>query len=123
MAEIQNAGFHIVRDTMVLGSICEVAYHYTLLLRTEELDPDAEFHIAVEVWGSGLLLDHQLGQTEFDTHRPVLKLRQEVARSFVIPCDALNEEPGEDDIFIRICVRNGAGQELCASSETLHDRF
>lgn len=123
MAEIQDLRFHILRDSMELGSICEIRYRYTLECAPAECDADAVFRIRTEVWGRNPFLDKRIGEASYDMHQLSAHQSQQINRAFIIPCKSLDVELGEDEIYLQVFVIDPLGQEKSYTTGVVKDHF
>lgn len=123
MAEIQDLSFHILRDSMELGSICEIRYHYTLECAPLECDSDAVFKVRAEVWGRNPFVDKRVGRESYDMHELSTHPSQQINRSFIIPCKLLDVEMGEDEIYLQIFVVDPLGREKSYTTGIIKDHF
>ena len=124
MASLQDAHFHIVRDTLEAGSICEIQYRYVLHCDKREIELGVSFDCCVVLWGQHIVGDEPLGSGAYDVHR--LKAGHsllELQRQFVVPCDILNEAVGLDEIFLTIICRSSSGEEITIQTPSVRDHF
>ena len=124
MAILQDAHFHIVRDTLEAGSICEIQYRYVLHCEKREIEQDMTFDFGVVLWGQHIVGDEPLGSGAYDIHTyTAAHSLLEVQRHFVVPCEILNEAVGLDEIFLTIICRSPGGEEVTIQTPSVSDHF
>jgi hypothetical protein len=88
-----------------------VTYGYTLTCTEVECERGVSFDVSVDILGDDMVRDDVLA-TGVDRHIVECDpLPIEMRRSFVVGQSLLNEDIGTDEIKLRVCVRDGAGDE------------
>jgi hypothetical protein len=77
----------------------------------------------VELLGDDIVFDRDLDTHFHDEHQLSAHDTMPVTRSFLIPCELLNEAVGRDAIYIRLYVRSSRGETITARSATVKDPF
>ena len=106
-----------------------ISYGYTLSLSAEEAaEPDEpiSYRISVDVLGDDLLKDDELA-LDVDSHSVVTDEQEpqpiEIERAFVVGQALLDEDLGDDEIKLRIVVRDDAGELTSAMTDVIRGRF
>lgn len=123
MALVTDVKLSIERSSHTAGSICSILYNYTLICDPAEVDIGLGFSVWCELWGKDVIVDDLLGDLMNDPHTISSRPQQIVSRSFQVPCSVLNEDIGEDEIYIRVHARSSIGTTVAAVSNIVTDRF
>jgi len=123
MANIKSFTFTITRTSHSVGHICRVDYSYYLQINHVEYRHDDAFSVVVELHGEDMILDQGLGNRFYDAHVVGPSQQMPVNRSFVVPCEILDEALGTDRIYLKLVVKSSEGEVLTAKSATVADRF
>lgn len=123
MANIKSLNFTITRTSHAVGHICRLDYSYYLQIAAAEYHHDAAFSVVVELHGDDMLLDQNLGKRFYDAHVVDRDQDMPINRSFVVPCEILDETLGTDKIYLKLVIKSSEGVVLTAKSETISDRF
>ena len=100
-----------------------VTYGYTLTCTDVECERNVSFDISVDIIGDDLI-DDDLLATGVDRHvvecdrQPI-----EMRRSFLVGQSLLDEDVGTDEIKLRVCVRDSAGDETSAMTGIVRGDF
>jgi len=100
-----------------------VDYSYNLQTDAAEYRHHDAFSAVVELHGDDMILDQSLGQKFYDAHVVDRGQKMPINRSFVVPCEILDETLGIDRIYIKLVVKSSEGNVLSAKSATIADRF
>lgn len=123
VANIKSLNFTITRTSHSVGHICTVDYSYYLQIDATEYRHDDAFSVMVELHGDDMLLDQSLGKRFYDAHVVDRGQQMPINRSFVVPCEILDEALGTDRIYLKLVIKSSEGQVLTAKSATIADRF
>lgn len=124
MAILRDAYFHIGRDTLEVGSICEIQYQYVLCFEENEIALNMGIECRVVLWGVHLVGDAPLGKGFYDIHNHVAKQTSlEEKRRFVVPCEILNDTLGLDEIYLSIICQMSSGEQLSIKTSSVIDHF
>lgn len=106
-----------------------ISYGYTLSISSEEAaeaDEPISYRISVDVLGDDLLKDDELA-LDVDSHSVVADEQEvqpiEMERAFVVGQALLDEDVGDDEIKLRIVVRDDAGELTSAMTDVIRGRF
>lgn len=109
-----------------------ISYGYTLSFGAQETDEAKEadeptsYRISVDVLGDDLLKDDDLA-LDVDSHSVVVEEHGErpieMERAFVVGQALLDEDLGDDEIKLRIVVRDDAGELTSAMTDVIRGRF
>jgi hypothetical protein len=112
-----------------------ISYGYTLSVSSEEAAEAAEaaeadepisYRISVDVLGDDLLTDDELA-LDVDSHSVVADEQEmqpiEMERAFVVGQALLDEDVGDDEIKLRIVVRDDTGELTSAMTDVIRGRF
>jgi hypothetical protein len=106
-----------------------ISYGYTLSLSSEEVAEAEEpisYRISVDVLGDDLLKDDELA-LDVDSHSVVADEQEvqpiEMERAFVVGQALLDEDVGDDEIKLRIVVRDDTGELTSAMTDVIRGRF
>ena len=106
-----------------------ISYGYTLSVSSEdaaEADEPISYRISVDVLGDDLLTDDELA-LDVDSHSVVADEQEvqpiEMERAFVVGQALLDEDVGDDEIKLRIVVRDDTGELTSAMTDVIRGRF
>jgi hypothetical protein len=106
-----------------------ISYGYTLSVSSEEAaeaDEPISYRISVDVLGDDLLKDDELA-LDVDSHSVVADEQEvqpiEMERAFVVGQALLDEDVGDDEIKLRIVVRDDTGELTSAMTDVIRGRF
>lgn len=106
-----------------------ISYGYTLSFSSEEAakaDEPISYRISVDVLGDDLLKDDEL-VLDVDSHSVVADEEDvqpiEMERAFVVGQALLDEDVGDDEIKLRIVVRDDTGELTSAMTDVIRGRF
>ncbi len=106
-----------------------ISYGYTLSVSSEEAagaDEPISYRISVDVLGDDLLKDEELA-LDVDSHSVVADEQEvqpiEMERAFVVGQALLDEDVGDDEIKLRIVVRDDTGELTSAMTDVIRGRF
>jgi hypothetical protein len=106
-----------------------ISYGYTLSFDADEAaeaDEPKSYRISVDVLGDDLIKDDELA-LDVDSHSVVTGERDvhpiEMERAFVVGQELLNEDVGDDEIKLRIVVRDDTGELTSAMTDVIRGNF
>lgn len=106
--------------------IVGVAYGYALSFEPGELEEPASFRVSVDILGEDLLRDEKLA-VDVDSHVVTAEEQDlgpiEVEREFCVGQSLLDEDIGEDEIKLRIVVRDDEGEVASAVTDVIRGNF
>jgi hypothetical protein len=104
--------------------IVGVTYGYTLTCNAIECERNVSFEISADILGHDLVSDDVLA-AEVDPHIVECggTLPIEMRRSFLVGQSLLDEDVGTDEIKLRIRARDGAGDEIVATTGIVRGNF
>jgi hypothetical protein len=104
--------------------IVGVTYGYTLTCNAIECEGNVSFEISADILGHDVVSDDVLA-AEVDAHIVECSgtLPIEMRRSFLVGQSLLDEDVGTDEIKLRIRARDGAGDEIVASTGIVRGNF
>ena len=123
MATIEALTFTITRTSHPIGHICRVDYSYCLSIDADKYLAGDGFSVLAQLYGEGMALDQSLGERFYDAHVIDHQHKIPVRRSFVVPCEVLDEALGIDRIYLKLIVKSSDGAVLGVKSATIRDRF
>lgn len=123
MSLISYVTFSITRTSFPEGNICRIDYNYHLSFDRFAYATSEKFEVSCEVFGHHLLHDEGLGDHVYDTHTVTRQDPLPISRTFLIPCEILNERIGRDAIYLRVSARGANGETFSALSQTVRDSF
>lgn len=112
-------------EQAALKVVC-ISYGYTLSFEADEVTQPESFEVSVDVLGDDLLKDDELA-LGVDSH--VISVdEQEVGpvqtqRSFAVGQQLLDEDVGEDEIKLRVALRNDTGELASAFTDVIRGNF
>jgi hypothetical protein len=104
--------------------IVGVTYGYTLTCNATECERNVSFEISADILGHDVVSDDVLA-LEVDAHIVECSgtLPIEMRRSFLVGQSLLDEDVGTDEIKLRIRARDGAGDEIVATTGIVRGNF
>ena len=104
--------------------IVGVTYGYTLTCNAIECERNVSFEVSADILGHDVVSDDVLA-AEVDTHIVECggTLPIEMRRSFLVGQSLLDEDMGTDEIKLRIRARDGAGDEIVATTGIVRGNF
>ena len=104
--------------------IVGVTYGYTLTCSATECERNASFEISADILGHDVVSDDVLA-AEVDGHIVECSgaLPIEMRRSFLVGQSLLDEDVGTDEIKLRVRARDGAGDEIVATTGIVRGDF
>lgn len=102
--------------------LVELTYAYRLVCNDVERERNASFEISVDVLGHDPVRDDLLAE-RLDTHIVEAAGPIEVERTLLVGQGMLDEDVGDDEIKLRVRVRNEAGDVVEGMTPVLHGRF
>lgn len=104
--------------------IVGVTYGYTLTCNATECERNVSFEISADILGHDVVSDDVLA-AEVDPHIVECggTLPMEMRRSFLVGQSLLDEDVGTDEIKLRIRARDGAGDEIVATTGIVRGNF
>ena len=123
MTTIDALTFTITRTSHPVGHICQVEYSYYLSVDPRRYRLGDGFSVVTQLHAEDALLDQSLGQHFYDAHVVDHQQLMPVKRSFVVPCEVLDESLGVDRIYLKLIVKSSGGEVVSERSATIRDRF
>lgn len=104
--------------------IVGVTYGYTLTCNATECERNVSFEISADILGHDVVSDDVLA-VEVDAHIVECSGQSpiEMRRSFLVGQSLLDEDVGTDEIKLRIRARDGAGDEIVATTGIVRGNF
>jgi hypothetical protein len=104
--------------------IVGVTYGYTLTCNAIECERNVSFEVSADILGHDVVSDDVLA-AEVDVHMVECggTLPIEMRRSFLVGQSLLDEDVGTDEIKLRIRARDGAGDEIVATTGIVRGNF
>jgi hypothetical protein len=106
-----------------------ISYGYTLSLNPDEAaeaDEPLTYRVSVDVLGDDLLKDDELA-LDVDSHAVVMGEQEPqpitMERAFMVGQDLLDEDIGDDEIKLRIVVRDDTGELASAMTDIIRGNF
>jgi hypothetical protein len=129
MATISNLSMNITRVTDTSGDTCTITYSYKLKCSDEENAINMSYSMGCEIWGEDIKYHDKLGSPPYTEHSAVCSTPpNEYTQSFEVDCSVLDEDWGEDEIFIRLNGRSAAAvgggtTEIVSNSPSVSSHF
>ncbi|WP_455207262.1 hypothetical protein [Kaarinaea lacus] len=123
MATIEALTFTITRTSHPIGHICRVDYSYYLSIDADKYLAGDGFSVLAQLYAEDMALDQSLGERFYDAHVVDHQHKMPVRRSFIVPCEVLDEALGIDRIYLKLIVKSSDGAVLSVKSATIRDRF
>ena len=103
-----------------------ISYGYTISFTPEELEDAAGYRVSVDVLGDDLVRDDELA-LDVDSHGVLPDVPDgspiDVERDLMVGQALLDEDLGEDEIKLRIVVRDDAGEVASAMTDVIRGKF
>lgn len=127
MPKLNRVSLTLSQDSeQVKLRIVGVGYGYAVSFEPGELEEPASFRVSVDILGDDLLKDEKLA-VDVDSHVITAEEQDlgpiEMERSFNVGQSLLNEDIGEDEIKLRIVVRNDDGEVVSATTDVIKGNF
>lgn len=123
MSVLDYVTIAITRSSFPEGAICRIDYSYYLNSDRAAYFGNTHFLVECEVWAKDLLREKMLAEHRFDKHTVDARDAMPVQRSFLIPCETLNERIGKDHLFLRLFVQAGNGETFFHASPIVNEHF
>lgn len=123
MSFISYVTLSITRTSLPEGHICRIDYSYYLDTDRFAYLSNESFSVGCELYGHHLAHDEDIGEHVYDVHTVSSHDPMPVTRSFLVPCEVLNEKIGRDSIYIRVFVNGSNGERFAALSPVIKDWF
>ncbi len=123
MARFDYITIGIVRTSTPAGHSCMVEYSYYLHTERDEYKSNEYYDIGCFLYGDDILRHKTLGEPPYDMHRIGSHDTMPVKRSFMVPCETLNEAWGKDNIYIKLIARSEHGATATRDSDVVSDWF
>ena len=123
MASIEYVTISIVRTSTPAGHSCMVEYSYYLHTDKSEYREGESYSVGCILYGNDILHDKTLGEPPYDVHSVSSHDPMPVKRHFMVPCGALDEAWGKDNIYISVIAKSAHGETVTLNSDVVSDWF